>query len=206
MRRMTLKRIPGLPIFLNGRGLSGPGRRTQGTAGPTRPMSSAGRSQFLETPSPWVRQPRSMSSAEWEAPGARRQGFRGPIPLSMISSALLWASRETPSFWRGEDSAAAGINGDEANNGSDDSGAAFVFVRRGVAWTQQAYLKASNTGSRDLFGCSVGISGIPSSRGPMLKMEVPPASMAASPETGHQCGVLPMFFSARGHHGVSRRI
>ncbi len=59
----------------------------------------------------------------------------------------------------GEDSNATGINGDQANNGASISGAAYVFVRSGTVWSQQAYLKASNTGSGDRFGYSVAISG-----------------------------------------------
>ncbi|QJE94659.1 FG-GAP repeat protein [Luteolibacter luteus] len=59
----------------------------------------------------------------------------------------------------GEDSAATGVNGDEASNAATDSGAAYIFVRNGSAWTQQAYLKASNTGAGDSFGCAVAISG-----------------------------------------------
>jgi FG-GAP repeat len=61
----------------------------------------------------------------------------------------------------GEDSAATGINGnqgDQFGNGPD-SGAAYVFVRNGTTWTQQAYLKASNTGLGDGFGGDVTISG-----------------------------------------------
>jgi hypothetical protein len=34
-----------------------------------------------------------------------------------------------------------------------------VFVRTGTPWTQQAYLKASNTGAGDGFGFSVSLSG-----------------------------------------------
>ncbi len=41
----------------------------------------------------------------------------------------------------------------------DDSGAAYVFVRSGTVWSQQAYLKASNVGAIDNFGVSVGVSG-----------------------------------------------
>ena len=59
----------------------------------------------------------------------------------------------------GEDSSAVGVNGTQANNNADSSGAAYVFVRSGGAWSQQAYLKASNTGAYDLFGYSVAISG-----------------------------------------------
>ena len=40
------------------------------------------------------------------------------------------------------------------------AGAAYVFVRSGTTWSQQAYLKASNTGAGDDFGSSgVAVSG-----------------------------------------------
>ena len=58
-----------------------------------------------------------------------------------------------------EDSNATGVNGNSSNNSSTDSGAAYVFVRSGGAWSQQAYLKASNAGANDGFGGSVSISG-----------------------------------------------
>ncbi len=58
-----------------------------------------------------------------------------------------------------EDSNATGVNGDASNNDATDSGAAYVFVRNGTTWTQQAYLKASNTGVRDYYGFSVAVSG-----------------------------------------------
>ena len=59
----------------------------------------------------------------------------------------------------GEDSAASGVNGNQADNSASSSGAAYIFVRSGSTWTQQAYLKASNTGANDFFGVSVAISG-----------------------------------------------
>jgi hypothetical protein len=60
---------------------------------------------------------------------------------------------------QGEDSSATGVNGDGSNNNATDSGAVYVFVRSGANWTQQAYLKASNTGANDVFGRSIAISG-----------------------------------------------
>src|SRR5687768_13801103 len=67
---------------------------------------------------------------------------------------------------RAEDSNATGVNvpvtggsGTQADDSLGQSGAAYVFVRSGGAWTQQAYLKASNTRSTDNFGISVAISG-----------------------------------------------
>lgn len=58
-----------------------------------------------------------------------------------------------------EDSASIGVNGDELNDLAQDSGAAYVFVRSGLTWVQQAYLKASNTDAGDLFGLCVSVSG-----------------------------------------------
>jgi hypothetical protein len=60
---------------------------------------------------------------------------------------------------QGEDSSATGVNGNQADNSAPGSGAAYVFVRAGGVWSQQAYLKASNTGVSDLLGTSVAVSG-----------------------------------------------
>jgi hypothetical protein len=58
----------------------------------------------------------------------------------------------------GEDSNATGVNGNQADNSAGASGAVYVFVRSGSNWTQQAYMKASNTGVFDVFGVSVALS------------------------------------------------
>ena len=58
-----------------------------------------------------------------------------------------------------EDSSVNGVNGNQADNGAAQSGAAYVFSRRGAVWTQQAYLNASNTEAGDNFGWSVALSG-----------------------------------------------
>ena len=57
-----------------------------------------------------------------------------------------------------EDSATTGIDSipDEM---ATDSGAAYVFARSAGIWTQQAYIKAGNTGGDDWFGYSVSLSG-----------------------------------------------
>src|SRR6185295_4469721 len=60
-----------------------------------------------------------------------------------------------------EDSAAKGINKDQADNSVDESGAVYVFTRTGNVWTQQAYIKASNTGEKDdgdTFGYAIALS------------------------------------------------
>lgn len=59
----------------------------------------------------------------------------------------------------GEKSSAVGVDGNQSDNGAPFSGAAYIFERIGGTWSQQAYLKASNTGAGDLFGSSVAISG-----------------------------------------------
>ena len=59
----------------------------------------------------------------------------------------------------GEDSNATGVNGNQTDNSAQISGAAYVFQRVGAVWSQQAYLKASNSGDNDRFGTSVAISG-----------------------------------------------
>ena len=51
-----------------------------------------------------------------------------------------------------EDSNATGINGTQTDNSATNSGAVYVFTRSGTTWSQQAYVKASNSGASDLFG------------------------------------------------------
>jgi len=63
------------------------------------------------------------------------------------------------------DTVVVGAYGEDSNgsapddNSEEDAGAAYVFVRDGLNWTQQAYLKAGNTEANDWFGFSVAISG-----------------------------------------------
>jgi hypothetical protein len=59
----------------------------------------------------------------------------------------------------GESSNAVGIDGNQSNNTAASSGAAYIFVRdaSGV-WSQQAYIKASNTQASDFFGRSLALS------------------------------------------------
>ncbi|MCC6206742.1 MAG: integrin [Gammaproteobacteria bacterium] len=77
-----------------------------------------------------------------------------------------------------EDSAATGVGGDPVNdcaaaaedrtNCSFNSGAAYLFGRSGTSWSQEAYIKASNTeagecnvfpSSCDIFGTAIALSG-----------------------------------------------
>lgn len=58
----------------------------------------------------------------------------------------------------GEKSNATGINGDQTNRSLVQPGAAYVFIRAGMAWSQQAYVKASNTEAADRFGSDLALS------------------------------------------------
>jgi FG-GAP repeat len=67
-----------------------------------------------------------------------------------------------------EASGATGVNGNQNDNSIPQSGAVYVFTRNGTTWTQQAYIKASNTGKAgegqlagdgDQFGFSLALSG-----------------------------------------------
>jgi trimeric autotransporter adhesin len=57
-----------------------------------------------------------------------------------------------------EESAATGIDGDQQDNATSGAGAVYAFVRDGTSWSQQAYIKASNTDSGDNFGIDVALA------------------------------------------------
>lgn len=57
----------------------------------------------------------------------------------------------------GEDGSGTGVNPIN-NNAASRSGAAYIFVREGGEWIEQAYLKAFNTSANDQFGHAVAIS------------------------------------------------
>jgi FG-GAP repeat protein len=66
-----------------------------------------------------------------------------------------------------ESSAAKGINGNQDDRSIPEAGAVYIFVRSGATWSQQAYIKASNTGNAavgdayaegDQFGYSIALS------------------------------------------------
>ena len=59
---------------------------------------------------------------------------------------------------RGEASNATGIDGVQTNNAGPSTGAVYVFTRSGATWSQQAYVKASNSGGGDQFGFTVKLS------------------------------------------------
>ena len=81
-----------------------------------------------------------------------------------------------------EDSNATGIDGIQTNNLARGAGAVYVFTRSGSAWSQQAYVKASNTGAEDLFGQSVALSG----DGSALAVATPNEDSSATGINGNQ--------------------
>ena len=81
-------------------------------------------------------------------------GFGRSVALSDDGNTLVVGARE-------EDSGARGISTDgtgEDSNTAFEAGAVYVFDRSGGSWTQQAYVKASNTEMGDWFGTSVALS------------------------------------------------
>lgn len=84
-----------------------------------------------------------------------------------------------------EDSAARGINGNQSDNSVAESGAVYVFTRTANTWSQQAYIKASNTGGQedgDTFGYTVSLSG----DGNTLAVGAPSEDGAATEINGDQ--------------------
>ena len=78
-----------------------------------------------------------------------RDGFGSQVTLS--GDTLAVGARQ-------EDSNATGIDGDQSDNSAADSGAVYVFTRNAGVWSQQNYVKASNTDAGDAFGTSIAIS------------------------------------------------
>jgi hypothetical protein len=82
----------------------------------------------------------------------------------------------------GEDSAAVGIDGIQTDNTAVDSGAAYVFTRTGTTWSQQAYVKASNTDAGDRFGFALALA----ADGNTLAVGAPDESSVATGIDGNQ--------------------
>jgi hypothetical protein len=79
-----------------------------------------------------------------------QDGFGGAVALSSDGNTLAVGAT-------GEDSNATGIDG-PSNNNALNAGAVYVYTRNVGVWTQQAYVKASNTESADAFGGAVALS------------------------------------------------
>lgn len=114
--------------------------------------------------------PAGLSSTDWKQ-------IKGMLPATVpyTQDAYIKASNTGANDWFGfsiavsgdtavvgaiqEDSADTDIDGNQADNTAPESGAVYVFVRNAGVWSQQAYIKASNTNASDLFGFAVAIDG-----------------------------------------------
>lgn len=101
-----------------------------------------------------------------------------------------------------EDSNATGVNGAEDNNAASASGAAYVFVHGRRGWTQQAYLKASNTSAGAMFGALVAISGDTIAVGAPAEAGAPGDSNA----TVYNSGAVYVFTRRRGDWSEQARL
>lgn len=82
-----------------------------------------------------------------------------------------------------ESSNATGIGGNQNDNSAIDSGAAYLYTRdTNGAWTNQSYIKATNTGPSDVFGRIVALSG----DGTTLAIGAPAESSDATGIGGNQ--------------------
>ncbi|MFN0301807.1 MAG: integrin [Burkholderiales bacterium] len=109
-------------------------------------LSSGAAYVFLRTGTIWAQQ------AYLKASNTRANGFFS-IALRLSGDGNTLAAGAS-----GESSGALGINGSQSDTTAPDSGSAYVFVRSGATWVQQAYVKASNTGASDSFGSALGLS------------------------------------------------
>lgn len=98
-----------------------------------------------------------------------------------------------------ESSDATGVNGDQSDTSVMNAGAVYVFTRAGATWTQQAYIKASNTGTDDQFGLKLTLS----ADGNTLAVSAPTESSNATGIDGNQndnsqsqSGAVYVFFRA----------
>ncbi len=80
-----------------------------------------------------------------------------------------------------EKSAAIGVDGNQADNSASGAGAVYVFTRA-TNWSQQTYLKASNTEANDAFGYALAFN----SDGSLLAVSAQREASAANGIGGNQ--------------------
>jgi hypothetical protein len=108
---------------------------------------------FIRSDTIWTQQAyvKASNTGGSESETGANDNFGWSVSLSSDGNTLAVGARF-------EDSNAKGINRDGNNNSAPDAGAVYVFSRSGTKWTQQAYVKASNTDESDQFGDSVSLS------------------------------------------------
>lgn len=68
-----------------------------------------------------------------------------------------------------EDSNANGVDGDQLNNNAPNAGAVYTFTRKADIWSQESYIKASNSDPNDNFGLIIKLN----SKGNVLAVSSP---------------------------------
>ena len=101
---------------------------------------------FVRTGTTWTQQ--AMVKASNADAGDR---FGAAVALSADGNTL---AAGAPA----EASAATGVGGNQASNTATASGAVYVYRRSGQTWSQEGYIKASNTEANDEFGGAVALS------------------------------------------------
>ncbi|RYF02124.1 MAG: integrin [Comamonadaceae bacterium] len=146
----------GLPVALSGDGLTlavgalGDGSNATGINGDQSDSSASSSGAvwvFVRTGSSWGQQAYVKASNT-----NANDGFGISISLAADGNTLAVGAPY-------EESSATGIDGNQGDNAAPYAGAAYVFSRTGAAWSQQAYVKASNAEAFDVFGSVVVLSG-----------------------------------------------
>jgi hypothetical protein len=125
-----------------GRGVNPPPDNTSGGAGAAY--------VFTRTGGAWSQQAYIKPSN-----GETQDSFGVDVALSGDGATLLVGALD-------EDCTATGVNASGCGSDWNDDlsmGAAYVFVRGSAGWTEQAFLKPSNTGPNDWFGSRLALSG-----------------------------------------------
>jgi len=91
-----------------------------------------------------------QNGVDVEADGVRQGvGTLAKAPSSVSPSRSAVTATRWPSGRRWRRALTTGINGNQDDHSAFGAGAVYVYVRRGNGWSQQAYIKASNTGQDD---------------------------------------------------------
>ena len=100
----------------------------------------------------------SRSGASWTQQAYLKPGAYVSGVASALGHSLAISGDTIVAGAYGDASSAKGINGNPQDSAANQSGAAYVFVRSGSTWTQQAYIKASNSDAQDQFGAAIALS------------------------------------------------
>src|SRR5207249_11240001 len=90
----------------------------------------------------------------------------------------------------------------------NDAGAAYVFTRSAGTWSQQAYVKASNTGADDFFGASVALSGDGNTLAVGARGEASSTTgIGSTPnESAANAGAVYLYYGNRSERSEERRV